>query len=237
MDDPGRNRSREEGLAFFGKVMAGQSHEVTNVLNTISELAGLQKDLLGRAPDGGGGETGRIREVAGKIQRQVRRGQEIVRGMNEFAHSVDVADGVFDLRQALRQVAGLAERQARLKEVRLLAELADDAFVVQGSPLSLQQAVYSLIEIGLEAASDRRTVTVAYRTTAAGAEIAMASADPVPGRAEVDLKLAFLQEVLARFGAEMATSSVDGRVGRIVFSFSSDSRSGRAPVAESGTGR
>ena len=32
---------RDEGLAFMGKITAGQSHEVTNVLNIIGELAGL----------------------------------------------------------------------------------------------------------------------------------------------------------------------------------------------------
>jgi len=40
-------------LAFYGKVVAGQSHEVTNVLNIINELTGLQQDLLMAAEEKG----------------------------------------------------------------------------------------------------------------------------------------------------------------------------------------
>ena len=46
MHEDDRELLRTNGLAFFGTVIAGQSHEVTNVLNIVHELAGLQRDLL-----------------------------------------------------------------------------------------------------------------------------------------------------------------------------------------------
>jgi hypothetical protein len=87
-----------EGVLYFGRVAAGLSHELSNVLNIINELAGLQRDIAAAAVEGGGdARFARFADLAQRIKTQVSRGEAINRGLHRFAHSVDNADTSFDL--------------------------------------------------------------------------------------------------------------------------------------------
>lgn len=183
---------REQGLAFFGRTTAGQSHEVTNVLNVINELAGLQLDLLQAAAAGATPRLERLAELADKIQQQVHRGETIVRFVNRFAHSVDLDVAVFDLKELLGMVLFLAGRPARLSRTGLEAELPDETIVIENNPFCVQQAVSVLIDLALRSAADHRRVTVSYRLREGGAEVAVASDDPVVGPDPRLLELAAL---------------------------------------------
>jgi len=170
---------REEGLAFFGRTTAGQSHEVTNVLNVINELAGLQLDLLQAAAAGAVPQLGRLAELAGKIQQQVDRGETIVRFVNRLAHTVDLEVALFDLKELLGLVLFLAGRPARLAQTELVADLPQETIAVENNPFCVQQAVSVLVDLALRSARDRRLVTVSFRLRDPGAEIGVESGDPV----------------------------------------------------------
>lgn len=195
---------REQGLAFFGRTTAGQSHDVTNVLNVINELAGLQLDLLQAAAAGSAPRLDRLAELADKIQQQVQRGETIVRFVNRFAHSVDVDEAVFDLKELLGMVLFLAGRPARLERTELEAELMEETIVVENNPFCVQQAVSVLIDLSLRAAADRRRVTVSCRLRDGAAEVEVASDDPVvePDPRLLELALVLAEEIGATLTAE-----------------------------------
>jgi len=194
MDRPGdaAKTLREQGLAFFGRTTAGQSHEVTNVLNVINELAGLQLDLLEAAAAGGALRLERLAELADKIQRQVARGETIVRFVNRFAHSVDVDEAVFDLGELLPLVVFLCGRPARLARTELEADLPQEPVVVESSPFGVQQAVSLLVDLALRSAAERRRVTVSCHPGDAAVEVRVASDDPVAELEPAQLELARL---------------------------------------------
>ena len=106
MDEGECQLLRREGLAFFGSIVAGQSHEVTNVLSVINELAGLQGDILGNAGAGQPPDIERLKQVVQKIRNQVQRGEIIIRSINRFAHTVDDSAAI---RKILQRVLHQAE--------------------------------------------------------------------------------------------------------------------------------
>lgn len=200
MSDSHSSRKRNESLAFFGAMIAGQSHELTNVLNIISELAGLQLDLLKAQDEGRPVDLSRLQEVATRIQQQVMRGETIIRNTNQFAHSVDLPVAVFDLREAIDRVLFLAERSARLAQVELISELPDESIALENNPFCLQQAVFICIDLALRSATDERRVTVDYRVRDDGAVIRIVSADKLAHTDLVSDKVGFLELLLTDLG-------------------------------------
>jgi phosphoglycerate-specific signal transduction histidine kinase len=197
-------RLREDGLRFFGATTAGQSHEITNVLNIINELAGLQSDLLTAVENGRELNIARLKALAERIQNQVNRGEAIVRNLNRFAHSVDVPVAVFDLRELLERVVFLARRPAGLRRIRLDAELPAESVALEGNPFCVQQAVYLAIDVALHGATEERRVVVSYAVRPSGAEILVTSADPVTPSEETDGRLALLERLMAEIGGSVA---------------------------------
>lgn len=206
MDESDHQRLRTEGLVFFGTIMAGQSHEVTNVLNIINELAGLQEDNLYGAEQGRPINVEKLKQITERIQNQVRRGETIVRSMNRFAHSVDCPVTVLDLKESLARVTYLAQRSANLAKTILDQEFPDESIPLETSPFGLKQVVFTCIEIALAASSKERHITVGYQVFDKGARIAVRSADPVfprPNAAEED---AFLSLLMRQLGGKLAAS-------------------------------
>lgn len=181
-------------------MIAGQSHELTNVLNIISELAGLQHDLLKARDDDRPIDLSRLQEVASRIKNQVDRGETIIRNTNQFAHSVDLPVAVFDLKEAIDRVLFLAERSARLAQVELISMVPEASMALENNPFCLQQAVFICIDLALRSASDERRVTVDYGVREDGAEIRIVSADPLVHDDLVAEKLGFLGLLLSDLG-------------------------------------
>ena len=200
MSDSQSRRKRDESLAFFGTMIAGQSHELTNVLNIISELAGLQHDLLTAGDDDRPIDLSRLQEVASRIKNQVDRGETIIRNTNQFAHSVDLPVAVFDLKEAIDRVLFFAERSARLAQVELVSKVPEGSMALENNPLCLQQAVFICIDLALRYATDERTVTVDYNLRQDGAEIRIVSADTLAYDDLVTEKLGFLELLLSDLG-------------------------------------
>ncbi len=138
-----------EYLAFFGKVNASVSHEIKNVLATISETSGLMGDLVEIAQDGGALDLARFSALCNRIVTQVQRGNGIIRNMNRFAHSVDTPLVRLDAVDMTRFLASLYERFAAIRGVTLSAGEADEA-VLTTSPYGLAHLVFRLLMLSLE---------------------------------------------------------------------------------------
>lgn len=133
-------------LSFFGKMTAGFTHEVKNVLAIIKENAGLMEDILLMARGGSPPNLERLSRAIASIREQADRGVELSSRFNRFAHSADHPRVRLDLNMVLDHLSLLVERFARLKEVKLEVVFSDQPAQVETSPVSLQLALFTALE-------------------------------------------------------------------------------------------
>jgi C4-dicarboxylate-specific signal transduction histidine kinase len=163
--------SEPREVAFVGRVTAGFTHELKNVLAIIKESAGLMEDLLALSKEGSFPHQERFGRAISGILKQVGRGVELTSRLNRFAHSTDVPVLAVDLREITVQLTLLAERFARLKGVVLKAEGSEESLVVSTSPVRLQMALLTGMECCWEAMTAGGEVVL--RAERAGAEAAV----------------------------------------------------------------
>ncbi len=128
-------------LAFFGKIAAGVTHELKNVLAIINESNGLMGDFLSIVKDSPFPYREKFQRSIGKIDEQIRRGVEITTRFNRFAHSMDHPVATIDLNLILAQTVALAERFARLRNIELRANLSEQPVMLSGNPFRIQMAL------------------------------------------------------------------------------------------------
>jgi C4-dicarboxylate-specific signal transduction histidine kinase len=145
-----RIAAAEDGLRFFGRVTASISHEISNVLATIYENAGLVEDLLSSAERGRPLDPLRLKNLASKVKGQVRRGRDIVENMNRFAHSVDESRRFVDLSELLTLSASLAQRVASMHGVVLEPEGVEKPVQVRTDPFLLQNLIWLCLDFIME---------------------------------------------------------------------------------------
>jgi len=104
-----------DGVRFFGEMSASISHEIKNVLAIIKENAGLLQDMLAMNAKGIPLNPERLNRLAESIDRQVARGDGIVKNMNRFAHSADHPSETVDVHETIGFVVDLAARLIAMK--------------------------------------------------------------------------------------------------------------------------
>lgn len=219
MGKPNRQHMQNAGLSFFGSIVAGQCHELANVLNIINELAGLQTDLLESSEHGHPKETDKMKQVTDRIRNQVVRGDTMVRSLNRFAHSVDFPVTVFDLKEALERITHLAQRPARLAKTVLDREFPEESISLETSLFGLTQAVFHCIEIALAASTERRRIAVSYQRDNHGAVVEIRSADPmIPQRNTTEAE-GFLTLLMEQLGGEQQAAPSRGDLHRFLLFF------------------
>ncbi len=159
---PGSPQSRllqlEHALGFLGRQTAGQTHELTNVLNIINELTGLVDDLVQVSASTGQVSPERIRESLQKIQTQIQRGEDLLRELNRLAHSVDELCCRFTWRELLERVEGLAQRPLRLHRATLELVPPQPDTALEGPLIAYQQALLGALTTALQCGEDVRSV-------------------------------------------------------------------------------
>jgi len=150
----------ENALKFFGKMTASISHEVKNVLAIINENAGLLEDLCAIAERGKPVDPARIKTAAGKVIKQVKRGDEIIRRLNSFAHSADESVCDVDLCEAIKLVSGLSGRIALMCGICLETDQMPDPIIVNTNPFLLETLVWLCLDYSMDAAGDEKRVGI-----------------------------------------------------------------------------
>jgi signal transduction histidine kinase len=209
----------QKELAFFGKIAAGVTHEIRNVLAIINESNGLMSDLLTMAKDSPFPNKDRFLRSILKIEAQVRRGVEITGKFNRFAHSVDNPIAKVDLNEIVEQSVALARRFAGLKNIELRASISGRPVLLVTSPFLLQMVLTGVVEAGItylpaggaiafEIDSDRERPTVIVNFD-------------IPGGPDLEMRgavktLGIWQDVVelaAQLGATIAWSEESGGIG------------------------
>ncbi len=140
------DHEEDRELRFFGRVAAGFTHELKNVLAIVKETAGLMEDLLAMTPEGAFPHQPRFERGIKTILDQISRGVDLSSRMNRFAHSPDHSLAQVDLNEMVEQVCLLAERFARIKGVTLTAAMAEKPPMVLSSPVKVLLSIFKAYE-------------------------------------------------------------------------------------------
>ncbi len=138
------SESRE--LAFFGKIAAGVTHELRNVLAIINESNGLMSDLIAMSKNVSFPHYDRFLRSITKIEQQVRRGVELTGKFNRFSHSMDNPIVSVDLNEIVELTVSLAQRFARLKHVELIHTPCSKPVMLLTNPFRLQMALTKAVD-------------------------------------------------------------------------------------------
>lgn len=160
-----------EALRFFGRTVAGTTHELVNVLNIVGELAGLQDDLLRGVAAGRPIDLEKLATLAERTRTQTERGHALPRHLNRFAHSVDHDCTRYDLSDLFESFAALAERRVRLARAHLTVRPPLASVVLEGSPFAVHLALSLCLEAVVQGSPPNREVHLAAHPTAAGATV------------------------------------------------------------------
>jgi len=133
-------------LAFFGKIAAGVTHELRNVLAIINESNGLMADVLVMLKETPFPQRERFQRSVQKIGEQVQRGVEITSRFNRFAHSMDDPCTEVDLNSIVTQTVSLTKRFAGLQNVELKSALSDHPIMLFINPFRVQMALTRAID-------------------------------------------------------------------------------------------
>jgi signal transduction histidine kinase len=189
---------RDEELAFFGRIGADVTHDMRNVLSVIREYSGLLRDLISAATRRKPLDPEQLRKLSENITNQVRKGTELMERFSRFAHAADERIVSFDLAALTGNTAALAQRSVKLARCTLDLQVPDEPIPVRSNPLSLQHAVFSGIQLILEAAAEGEAVTVSVARRAPVAVISIAgraAAGGPPPSDRIDRLLRRMQEL------------------------------------------
>ncbi|WP_320009175.1 sensor histidine kinase [Maridesulfovibrio sp.] len=158
------------GLCFFGQISAAISHDLKNVLAIINEDAGLLQDYSLMAAQGMELDPERMAKLAAKVQGQVKRGDEIIKNMNRFAHSVDLSECEVDYRELIALVVSLLTRMASRKCVTVSIQEGEPV-KGKGDPFTIQMLIAKVLESAMDSAEKDGELVIKVSTSEEGSVI------------------------------------------------------------------
>jgi len=200
-----------EGLHFFGRTTASATHELKNALAIIRENAGLLKDYMAMADQGKPVDPGRMKTAAGRIEDQVSRADNLLKSLNQYAHSVDDHSKEIDLNTLLTIFETLLLRPAVMKQVTLQCVPAATSATVCTAPFFLLAAMENCLSLALTMSGPGETIRVGI-----SAPPAKAIQFQLPGSFTASSQESFPDEpqteLLTRIGATMEIIPALGRI-------------------------
>ncbi|ADW18982.1 histidine kinase A domain-containing protein [Desulfobulbus propionicus DSM 2032] len=143
-------------LQVFGKISAAVSHDLKNVLAIVNESAGLLDDLALRAAKGIEIPPDRLAVATGRILKQVKRGDAVLKSLNRFAHTTDAPILQGNVAETLVLMVELAGRHAAMKELELTVTPAETT--VRTCLIYLESLVYLMLRQVIETLPRRESV-------------------------------------------------------------------------------
>lgn len=160
-----------DGVRFFGEMSASVSHEIKNVLAIINENAGLLQDMLAMNAKGIPLNPERLTRLAQSIERQVARGDGVVRNMNRFAHSADHPSETVDVHETIGFVIDLADRLIAMKGRPPKIEAVTTPVTAVTNRFFLERLIWACLWQALEACAPEETISVVAEKTDAAVRI------------------------------------------------------------------
>ncbi len=120
----------EKEIKFIGKITAGVTHEVNNVLASIREISGLMTDILSITDEKSFPRKEKFQTSLQKIQNQVQRGVKLTSQLNKFSHLSDNNKTDVDLNELIEHLIFLTERFARIKNITLQNQSSTQSIIL-----------------------------------------------------------------------------------------------------------
>lgn len=202
-------------IAFLGKITAGATHEMKNVLAIIKETSGLIEDLFALTPQTSVHQE-KIQKALTTIGTQVRRGVALSTRLNQFAHGTDTPVRPISPIEAVHLIVELAGRFARLKDVALTVRPpspGDPGDRLTTRPIRLQMALLAAIECWLERSSPGRQISVyPIREERSVRLVVEYDGDPPPPSAPAGRQWEVLESIVADLGGQLETADRPSRI-------------------------
>ena len=136
---------KNDEVEFIGKITAGVTHELNNVLASIREISGLMTDVLSMTDEKSFPRKEKFQISLDKVQNQVQRGVKLTSQLNKFSHLPDSNKTEIDLNDSIQHLIFLTERFARIKNVSLIHQTSNKSVMLISDPLNLQMALFNCI--------------------------------------------------------------------------------------------
>lgn len=146
------------GIGFFGKVMASISHELKNRVAIIKEHAGLLKDYSAMAEQGKQVNMERLGRLGRALSEQVAKTDDILKNMNQMAHSFDQMFYQVDLRELVNLVVDLARRPANLYCIELVFRPSECPVTITTAPFFMINLIWLCLEALFKVSESTRTI-------------------------------------------------------------------------------
>ncbi|MEW6266816.1 MAG: ATP-binding protein [Thermodesulfobacteriota bacterium] len=165
------NLVRSEKMASVGRLAAGLAHELGNPLGSLIGFVHLLKrdDLV----------PGERIDFLNRMESELKRMDEIIRSLLDFARQKPAVPGLVDMNQAAREALALSAVQKGFEGLEVKTDLNGDLPLVKGDLSRLTQVVLNLIINAGQAMSGQGRLTVS--TGRRGREVYLAVADTGPG--------------------------------------------------------
>jgi len=133
----------QTGLQFFGKMSASISHEIKNALAIMNESAGLLNDLAEISLSNGMPlDPEKNKSIVDRMTKQIQRANDIIKSMNQFAHSPDDPLKEINLCDITNLVLTLSRRFASMKCIQFIPTFKDDAIQITTNPFLLEALIF-----------------------------------------------------------------------------------------------
>lgn len=133
-------------VALMGRITAGVTHEIKNILAIIKESSGLLQDIVRLGKGDAVPKAEQIEKVASRIQAQVARGNEQLTSLNWLSHSVSDRGSSVGINELSSEIVNLMQRFARLKQVELEFQATDRDVTIHTDVARLLVVLVACIE-------------------------------------------------------------------------------------------
>lgn len=148
-------------LSTLGAMASGMAHELNQPLTAIVAYADACQDLI----ESGRMQNARLLEVLRSIATQAERAGKIIQQMRRLVKKSEPVRAAVSVNDAVRDVAGLLEPEARQAGVTVRLNLDTGAPQAWADLVQIQQVLLNLIRNGIEAMSgcerESRELTIA----------------------------------------------------------------------------
>lgn len=215
MSDARERLLREQGFGFFGAITASLSHEMNNVFAIINELSGLLDDFFHASEQGAPLDVEKLKKTTQRIAAQVERGQEYVKRLNRFAHTVDDRQTAIALNETAEAITTLCRRFGKLRRVELETSLPGASPRIEGSAFDVQHIIYRCIDIVLNASKQGDIAQIDIEPRQNGARLIFAGRSAVESTAELAPRRDFLALLVAEMQGTIESVIQTGRPVRL----------------------
>jgi C4-dicarboxylate-specific signal transduction histidine kinase len=215
------------GLAFFGEVTATITHELKNVLATVSETAGLLGDLLEESDEL---DVEELRSCGRTIIEEIRRGFDVVASLNRFAHSTDEPAEAATLQEIVELVVRVAGSLSFSRKLTVIPHTDGDEARITDSPVVLQYLLYRAMVIAFRSVDVNDELTIVTGSDRKGEHIVLSGL----GAGVADSpELEQLHAAAHQLGVEVQTDARQGTLTlRLPPTMSGDPEAGHDPKGE-----